>query len=48
MRSRWKYGIAVVVAVLIGIGWLAATWLGKPKPIPPEKLVHVERGDIAR
>jgi HlyD family secretion protein len=48
MRSRWKFGVVVVVAVLLGIGWLAVAWLGKPKPVPPEKLVRAERGDIAR
>lgn len=37
-----------MVVVLAGIGWLAASWLGKPKPIPPEKVVRVERGKIAR
>lgn len=29
-------------------GWLASSWLGRPEPIPPEKIVKVERGDIAR
>jgi hypothetical protein len=48
MRSRWKFGVAVVVLVLIGIVWLAASWLGRSKPVPPEKIVRVERGDITR
>jgi HlyD family secretion protein len=39
----------VVVAVCLGgLGWLLASWLGKSKPIPPEKIVRVERGNIAR
>jgi HlyD family secretion protein len=48
VHSRWAFGVVAVVVILIVAGWLAATWLGKPKPIPPEKLVRVERGDIAR
>ena len=48
MRSRWVFAAAVVVAILIGIAWWVASWLGRPKPVPPEKIVHVERGDIAR
>ena len=48
VRSRWALGVGAVVVVLIGAGWLVAAWLGKPKPVPPEKIVRVERGDIAR
>jgi HlyD family secretion protein len=48
MRSRWALGVGTVVVILIGTGWWAVSWLGKPKPLPPEKIVRVERGDIAR
>ena len=48
MRSRWKFGVAVVAVVLTGIGWLAVSWFGKSKPVPPERIVLGERGDIAR
>ena len=47
-RSRWVYALVVVAVCLGGIGWLLASWLGKAKPIPPEKIVRVERGNIAR
>ena len=36
------------LAILGALGWLLASCLGKARPIPPEKLVRVERGDIAR
>ncbi len=47
-RSRWLYGGASVVVILMACGGWLASWLGKPTPLPPEKLVRVERGDIAR
>jgi HlyD family secretion protein len=47
-RSRWVYALVVVVVCLGGVGWLLASWLGKSKPIPPEKIVRAERGNIAR
>ena len=45
-RSKWLIGgtaVILVVIVLIGVGALR-----KPKPIPPERIGTVERGDIAR
>ena len=36
----------VVLLLVVGLAGLAA--LRRPKPIPPEKIVAVERGDIAR
>lgn len=47
-RSRWVYALVVAAVCLGGIGWLLASWLGKSKPIPPEKIVRAERGNIAR
>ena len=47
-RSWWVYALVVVAVCLGAIGWLVASWLGKAKPIPPEKIVRVERGNIAR
>jgi HlyD family secretion protein len=47
-RSRWVYRIVAGLAILGALGWLLASCLGKARPIPPEKLVRVERGDIAR
>ncbi len=47
-RRRWVYRIAAALGILCALGWLLASCLGKAKPIPPEKLVRVERGDIAR
>jgi HlyD family secretion protein len=44
----WAYGAAAVVVVLIGLGGWAVLRLGKAQPLPPEKLVRVERGDVAR
>jgi len=40
--------VGVAVLALAGAGWLLAARLSKPKPIPPEKIVRIERGDIAR
>lgn len=37
----------ILLAMAVLVAGLVA-WLGKPKPIPPEKLIQVERGDIAR
>jgi HlyD family secretion protein len=45
MRAVVAVGL---LATLGGGAWLLATLMGKPKPIPPEKLVRVERGNIAR
>jgi multidrug resistance efflux pump len=37
------------VAVLcLGIGGALVSWLGRPQPLPAEKIVKVERGAIAR
>jgi HlyD family secretion protein len=47
-RSRWVSAGVVVVAIVIGITWWVVSWVGRVKPIPPEKIVRVERGDIAR
>ncbi len=47
-RRRWVYRIAAALGILCALGWLLASCLGKAKPIPPEKLARVERGDIAR
>lgn len=49
-KRRFRWGLfALVLAGLVAVGgfvlWL---FLNKPKPIPPEKLVRVERGNIAR
>lgn len=40
-------GVAALVIVLGGIGWLLLRW-GAAKTFPPEKLVRVEKGNIAR
>ena len=47
-RSRWAFALAVFGLIAIGTIWWVASWLGRPKPVPPEKIVHAERGDIAR
>ena len=47
-RSRWAFWGAVVLMLLLGAGWWLVSRLSRPKPIPPEKIVRVERGDIAR
>jgi HlyD family secretion protein len=52
MKTRRYSKLAVVLGIaviaLAGGGWLVAARLSKPKPIPPEKIVKIERGDIAR
>ncbi len=39
--------IIVGALVIGGVGWVVSI-SGRPKPVPPEKIVRVERGDIAR
>lgn len=51
MKLRWSRGLVIMVGVVVlllvvGLAGLAA--LRRPKPIAPEKIVAVERGDIAR
>jgi HlyD family secretion protein len=46
--SRLAVVVGGAVVALAGGGWLLAARLSKPKPIPPEKIVKIERGDIAR
>ena len=51
VRKRGRTGLIIgilAVMILIGGGGLAVAYLGKAKPVPPEKLAKVERGDIAR
>jgi HlyD family secretion protein len=45
-RYRWVFFVFAGMAIVVGV----AVWfiLSRPKPIPPEKLVNVEKGDIAR
>jgi HlyD family secretion protein len=47
-RSRGWLWLGVAGAILAVAAWLAWGWLHKAKPIPPEKLVKAEKGDIAR
>jgi HlyD family secretion protein len=47
-RSRLATSLAVLGLLLAGACWLLVSWLGRPKPIEPEKIVRAERGDIAR
>lgn len=47
-RSRWLFGTFAGTAILIGMAWVVIVRFGKPNPIPPERIVRVERGDIAR
>lgn len=42
------FGGAAVFVILLGAGWWLVARFGRSKPIPPEKIVRVERGDIAR
>lgn len=48
VRSRWAFGLVVAVLFLSGAGWLLTSCLGRSKPVPPEKIVRAEQGDIAR
>lgn len=52
MKSRGYSRLAVVLVIaalaLAGGGWWLVAALTKPKPIAPEKIVKIERGDIAR
>ncbi len=45
---RWGLLALALAGIAIVAGLLMWLFLNKPKPIPPEKLVRVERGDIAR
>ncbi len=47
-RRRWVTILVAAGVVVAGGGWLIVAALNRPKPIPPEKIVRVERGDIAR
>lgn len=39
----------LAACAVLGIGvWMLVQWLNKPKPITPEKMVRVEKGNIAR
>ena len=50
MKPRQRRGplltLGVVAILVMGVGVL--TLFRKPKPIPPEKIVKAERGDVAR
>ncbi len=50
MKPKWSRGLLITlgVAVLLVAGLAGLSALRAPKPIPPEKIVTVERGDIAR
>ncbi len=48
MKLRARSLIAIVGGVLLLAALGASALLKKPKPIPPEKIVTAERGDIAR
>jgi HlyD family secretion protein len=50
MKLRWSRGLLVVlgVSVLVIAGMAGLSALRAPKPILPEKIVTIERGDIAR
>lgn len=47
-HTGWIVLATVGLASVAGLGWLGLRWLGQPEPIPPEKIVRVERGDLAR
>ena len=47
-RQRLVIGLGVVGLLLAGGGWLLVKALSRPKPIPAEKIVPIERADIAR
>jgi len=47
-RSRWLTIVLPLIGVTIIAGLMIWVFLNKAKPIAPEKLVRVERGDIAR
>jgi HlyD family secretion protein len=47
-RQRLVIGLGVVGLLLAGGAWLIAKALSRPKPIPAEKIVPIERADIAR
>ena len=50
VRKRGRTGLIIgilAVMILIGGGGLAVAYLGKAKPVPPEKLAKVERGETS-
>lgn len=51
MKKKTRYGLIFAVVIILGLGAGVGYWaafLRKAKPIPPEKMAKVERGDIAR
>ncbi|MCK6500147.1 MAG: biotin/lipoyl-binding protein, partial [Nitrospira sp.] len=47
-RRRWPWVVGVVLLMVVALGIVASRLLSKPVVFPPEKIVRVERGDIAR
>jgi HlyD family secretion protein len=45
---RLLIGLGMAALLLVGGGWWTLKALSRPKPIPEEKIVAVNRGDIAR
>ena len=45
-RKTWLFGVSFLL--LLGVVAALTLPLGRSKPVPPEKIVRVERGDIAR
>jgi HlyD family secretion protein len=51
MKTKLRPGLLIPVsglAILVVVALVAASALRKPKPIPPERIGTVERGDLAR
>ena len=50
MKPRWNRGLLITagVVVLLVVGLAVMGVFRRPKPIPPEKIVTIERGDVAR
>lgn len=47
-RRRWPWVLGVAVLLLFVLLAAASPWLRRTAEIPPEKLVRIEKGDIAR
>ncbi|MBL9140031.1 MAG: efflux RND transporter periplasmic adaptor subunit [Verrucomicrobiales bacterium] len=47
-RRRWPWILGAILLLLVVVGLVGARLLTRSVDLPPEKLVRVERGDIAR
>lgn len=47
-RRRWPWVLGITVLLLFVLLAVDSQWMRQPAAIPPEKLVRIEKGDIAQ